>query len=240
MESNRKRKNHFLSSAIWKQGNRPVNEDTYCIWHMKMGRRQYLLAIVCDGIGGLAEGEKASSYLMLTLREKVKQLLLQNPRKMNSIRLRTELSRELFRIHESLKKYGQEQRVGIGTTFSMLLICNQHYLICNVGDSRIYTGRHRLRQRTRDDRNRENALIKSIGHGSFPYPVISSHRIYPSQTFLLCTDGFYHKNISTLQHSLTNHLTTDLDLHTFLTHLYQNAVLHGETDNATAVLIRKI
>ena len=54
----------FFCNFIWEKGFREKNEDSLCVRQITQNGRIYLLAAVCDGIGGLSQGENASSYVV--------------------------------------------------------------------------------------------------------------------------------------------------------------------------------
>lgn len=228
----------YLSAAVWKRGSREINEDAFCIWHMMKNQKQYLLAIVCDGIGGLMEGEQASSYLVFSLRKKIRQMLLEQPHAISKKQMKRELLRELYQIHETLKDYGRRQRIGIGTTLSFLLIYDKYVFLCNVGDSRIYTGNRYLKQYGKDDRNRQRALTKAIGRGTYAVSSIKCRHVRKNQSFLLCSDGFYHTNLTFIQQKIPR-FTSESDIQLKLNKCYAKAVTQKETDNITAIFIQQ-
>ena len=45
-------------------GKRDVNQDSVLVKHATYGKKEILLAIVCDGVGGLYRGELASGMVI--------------------------------------------------------------------------------------------------------------------------------------------------------------------------------
>ena len=54
----------FLTGAYWDCGQQLCNQDSITIQQVMTSRGRVLMAIVCDGIGGLWKGEVASGYVI--------------------------------------------------------------------------------------------------------------------------------------------------------------------------------
>ena len=48
---------------------RPSNQDAYLLRQQEKDGKLYLLAVVCDGMGGLKKGEIASRYIVEVLKQ---------------------------------------------------------------------------------------------------------------------------------------------------------------------------
>lgn len=48
---------------------RPSNQDAYLLRQKEKDGKLYLLAVVCDGMGGLKKGEIASRYIVEVLKQ---------------------------------------------------------------------------------------------------------------------------------------------------------------------------
>ena len=46
-----------------------INQDSLCIKSAAMNGNEYILVAVCDGLGGLSDGETASAFVICTLSE---------------------------------------------------------------------------------------------------------------------------------------------------------------------------
>ena len=53
----------FLYSYHTDIGRKKTNQDSCAVVHRKLDGKTYLLAIVCDGVGGLSQGEYASNFV---------------------------------------------------------------------------------------------------------------------------------------------------------------------------------
>ena len=64
MEIERKK---YFSACLWERGKRKINQDSLAFWWVNKGKKNHFFGIVCDGIGGLMEGENASTYVVCQL-----------------------------------------------------------------------------------------------------------------------------------------------------------------------------
>lgn len=126
-------------------GKRRTNqEDSYLILEHPKDENIKLLA-VADGVGGEANGEQASNYLLKRLIPFFEML----PKKyFEDVEYLKELfNQELYKINEEMVK----QRTG-STTLSLALVLKDKTLIFNAGDSGIYSySKLGLKKLTRDD-----------------------------------------------------------------------------------------
>jgi len=119
---------HFTAAAVSDRGRkRPSNEDAYA-YSVENG-----IYLVCDGMGGAAAGEIASS---LAVDEVMRSLAMRDP----IAPLREEAEKAIFLANQAI--YSRAQRnpnlKGMGTTLVSLLTEDRRVLIFNIGDSRAY------------------------------------------------------------------------------------------------------
>ena len=171
-----------------------------------------LLAVVCDGMGGLAGGEQASA-------EAVNRLLA-------DYRERDVADAGQFLLEEAIKldilvnemENEEKQRLGAGTTLVAVLVQRGKLYYVSVGDSRIYLMRGKEMVMLTEDHNyglllrralengtmdeeefrRESrqaeALISYIGMGGLravSYNGTEPVRLKQGDKILLCSDGLY-------------------------------------------------
>lgn len=112
---------------------RQINEDDFCLLQ---NQQDDLLAVVCDGIGGAAAGEVASSLAIHTLRESFLQVdTFTSDAQVNEwIQSSLELAND--RIYK--KSMSNQKERGMGTTCVGCLITHGKTYVFNVGDSRLY------------------------------------------------------------------------------------------------------
>lgn len=141
---------------------REHNEDAFLV------DSDFDLFAVCDGMGGHAAGEVASSIAVQTLREAIEQ----NADVLLGFRTgETELERyEVLqmmehaiqtacdRIYETAQQDAQKR--GMGTTCSMLMIIGSRGFIGHVGDSRVYLIRDGMIHQLTEDHSLVNELVR--------------------------------------------------------------------------------
>lgn len=218
------------------------------------------LYVLCDGMGGHASGEVASSLAVKTLQT----YFADNP--INNLPDDVALSEAVAAANQAIYEINQQDdRSGhsrMGTTLVLLLIQNDRVAVAHVGDSRLYsyTRRHGLKQVTVDhevgqreiQRGVEPAiayarpdayqLTQALGPRSCSdlRPGISFLNVAEDTLFILCSDGLSDNDLLE-QHCATHIeplLKSQSDLEEGVKRLIQLANEHNGHDNITAVLVR--
>lgn len=236
-----------------------VNQDALCIKSTVNSCGSVMMAVVCDGMGGLQEGEYASSFTVNRFSDWFdceENRLLQMP-----------LCREVINrawkslvkgINEELLAYANPKGIQLGTTLSAILLTIDSYYIIQVGDSRIYRIYRQLEQLTEDQSlvarevamgkltkeeartdKRRNILLQCIGARESVTPTVCSGINYPDSLYLLCSDGFVHElgegeYVSMLH---PESITDSRDLTERLESLVETAKQRKEKDNITVCSI---
>lgn len=183
-----------ISGVYWDKGKRDANQDSLILEQVLTKKGRVVLAAVCDGIGGLKEGEVASGFIAERLREVFYDELIglvvkgKSRKKIEKCFLRC-----CFEINDALQCYGEGKRVLLGATMSVLLLWKGHYMTVHLGDSRIFclAGKKSVRQITKDHRRSNNTLTKCMGSFAYQKPDVVCKRRRGKKAFLLCSDGFY-------------------------------------------------
>lgn len=168
--------------------------------------------VVCDGVGGEAKGEVASSIVVQTIGSYMESLNMSEPLGNDDI------AKALYEAYEALTNAQTDDNRGMATTLTLLCLHAGGVTAAHVGDSRIYHIRPRVGILYRsNDHSLVNALVHSgnltpeaaIDHPKSNYitrclttdvgsdrqaaaDVITITDISPSDYFLLCTDGVTH------------------------------------------------
>lgn len=220
---------------------RDRNEDVAVIVNFRHARtpdRDYILSMVCDGMGGMADGRQAALIAASTF---VSRMLRADRFSSPSERLRSALTAAQRDVLEELRGKG-------GTTLSALYLdrAAQGWLV-HVGDSRVYaiTTDGALRQISRDDTigaalNRDNEkrsdfnrLIQFIGvDGDLDPQVLPISRV-DYNGFLLTSDGA-HSVPSEILSTVVHHAKSPPEL---VRKLLSLADALGGLDNATVVYV---
>jgi protein phosphatase len=230
---------------------RRENQDTY--QYESFGAPDTVVAVVCDGMGGVYGGRLASLTAAATF--------------MNQLHLRahTDMSDEQVRdmqlqcvqeanraIYE--KSLESAEYRGMGTTLVSAIASPDKAVVCNVGDSRAYlingegirrvTRDHsvveslvesgnitREEARTHPSRNLVTRALGPDSHiecDSFTIPFEKGDRL------LLCSDGLY---VTAEDHEIMDIVRSETDGDAALMQLLKLAIGRGAPDNVTVVLI---
>ena len=237
----------YTAAAVTDRGRkRPSNEDAFG-YSIEAG-----VYIVCDGMGGAAAGEIASSIAVDEVLRRLKS------RDQESGTPLPDVARDaVCAANEVIYSRAQrnERLNGMGTTLVTLATHEQLAWVLNVGDSRCYRVRAgRLEQLTRDHSLVEeqvrlgrmtprealhsplkNVITRALGTQPQVTPDVFEVEVEAGDLFLLCTDGLTREvadgNIQGLLHS-------DLPLEVLSTNLVDAAKKAGGHDNITCLLVR--
>lgn len=190
-----------------------VNQDSLhaCVAETAVG--EIVMAIVCDGVGGLSCGEVASSKTVYAFKKwfqtrvplLVKQGITLQGIEQEWIELIAGINQELLSISET-------QSVQMGTTLTAAFFVQGEYLVVQIGDSRIYeVGNGQLIQLTTDQTfverevqlghmtreqamtdQRRHVLLQCIGLTQVIEPQFFRGKQVQNANYLFCTDGFYN------------------------------------------------
>ncbi len=228
----------YSCGYLWEQGERQKNQDSLALWQMSRGKENRIMGIICDGIGGLQEGENASGYVV---RQMASWFFSRGYRIRRKKQLETEVRQLVFQLHEELKSYGEEKGIRLGTTMTLFLADNRGFFWCHLGDSRLYLLRHkRLYQLTGDNREADGALNRAVGTGEWKTPMGGWKRFFRRDKLLLCTDGFYRglseDDICTC---LEKEILQESQVNRMLKQIGQRKLAMGERDNISALYCGK-
>lgn len=203
---------HFSAIANTDIGiTKETNQDSLCLLHARSNVGEIIMAIICDGMGGLSKGELASATVIRAFDEWFHSEL---PKELVSLDMEVIASKWdliLKSLNGKIMEYGREQNVSLGTTFTGVLMVEDKYLIVHVGDSRAYFIGSDLKQITQDHTfvareieagrmtpeqaavdERRNVLLQCIGASKTITSQQLVGKVMPG-TYLLCSDGFRHK-----------------------------------------------
>lgn len=236
-----------------------INQDAAMVLQAKTETEQVLFAVVCDGMGGLQKGELASATVIEGMKEWFENVfpsILNEKYTFETIK--NSWLEVLSELNTRIRKYGQRLQIDLGTTITALLLIEDAYYICNVGDSRIYTIKQDVRQLTRDQSyvqreidmgrmteeealqsNKRSILLQCIGVEERVLPDFYSGEYKKDTNFLLCSDGFIHViTKEELFHSFNPAYNSDKeDMEQKNKYLIDVVKNRGETDNITSILI---
>jgi PPM family protein phosphatase len=236
-----------MAAAVTDRGRkRSSNEDAFGV---NQERGVYL---VCDGMGGAAAGEIASS---LAVDEAMRVLTgAAGGDGLPAARLAEEAIRTANEAIYDRAERNPRLR-GMGTTLVGLLTRERRVWVLNVGDSRCYRVRNqRLEQITHDhswvdeqvrmgrlteiEARRSpfrNVITRALGTQKTVMPDIFELEADPGDLFMLCSDGLTRELDDDLIESMLN---VDLPVESLCARLVDAAKKAGGQDNLTCVLVR--
>ncbi len=250
---------HFVAIADTDIGiSKNTNQDSILIKYAKFDEGEVLMAVVCDGMGGLAKGELASATVIRAFNNWFDEDLpyqLVNA-DMNVIGGKWDLM--LKTLNSKIGEYGKSRNESLGTTFSGILFINDRYLIVHVGDTRVYYLGSSMSQLTTDhtfvareiDRGtmtleqsktdkRRNLLLQCVGASPVVDPQVLVGKTN-SGAYMICSDGFRHEiTEQEMFESLKPvNLINKEAMHSNVRYLINQVKKRNERDNISVVLIK--
>jgi protein phosphatase len=238
-----------MAAALTDRGRkRPSNEDAFG-YSVEDG-----VYVVCDGMGGAAAGEIASS---LAVDEVLR--LLSGRAGGENVLLPKLAEQAIVTANEAIFSRSQRnaQLSGMGTTLVALVVEERRVWVLNVGDSRCYRmHNHGLQQITLDHSLVEeqvrmgrmtrsealrsplrNVITRALGTQCRVTPDTFELEAEPGDLFLLCSDGLTRELSDLMIESL---LANELPLEELCLRLVNAAKKAGGHDNITCLLVRAV
>ncbi len=228
---------------------RENNQDAYTACELTGNA---VLAVVCDGMGGAAEGALASREAVKTIRDYISERYYAE---MSDISIKSLLVAALENANKHIYDLSKtnEDYEGMGTTAVVALAADSFVYIVHAGDSRVYKiSNEELIQLTRDhsvvQRMIENGEITEEEAAEHPSKHIITRALgvdseikvdfcqesfYDGELLILCTDGL--TNFSEPEDILR--LTSDGCYYNFADRLVNLANQNGGGDNITVVAV---
>lgn len=233
----------YLTGVYWCRGcEAESNQDALLLQQVLTYRGRVLLAAVCDGMGGVSQGEMAGAYVVERLQEWFyKEFLWMLGRKKRIWIIRRSLDRLVWHMQEQMRQYGRQEEISLGTTMTVLVIWEKAWLLWHLGDSRAYRLRGgRMEQLTTDHVHGSGMLTKCVGSfGSFA-PEHGMGVPGTGDGFLLCSDGFRrHITEDELRDVLLPaELKGEEQIERRLREIGEACMKRGERDNLSAIYVK--
>lgn len=190
-----------------------TNQDSLTVKKINTLQGKMVFALLCDGMGGLAKGEVASSEIVEVFNDWVENNL---PHICES-----QITEQIIKMHwegivknqnERIRNYGTKCGINLGTTVVALLITEQKYFLMNIGDSRAYEISDNIVQLTKDQTliqqeidlgnltheqakqdPRRSVLLQCVGASEEVTPDFICGDTIEGVVYMLCSDGFRHE-----------------------------------------------
>lgn len=238
---------------------RKNNQDGLCIMQAEAGGKNICMAIVCDGMGGLSKGELASTVTINEFKDWFEEDF---PSIFSRAPLEEIINIWKLKIHDlsdQLKRYGSNNNLLLGTTFSGVLLIDDRFVWVHVGDSRIYhIGKNQMKQLTPDHtviaREIKNGnltpeeaktsklkgkLTQCIGASQVVEPASGTGILKKGETLLLCSDGFYHKfSENEIAMVYRSNFKNEKEIDKYCLTQVKEAMNRNEKDNISVVVVR--
>jgi len=236
---------HYSAAAVTDRGRkRTANEDAFGF------SVEHGVYVVCDGMGGAAAGEIASSLAV----DEMMRLLASGEEVAPTLAAAEEA---VLSANQAI--YSRSQRNprlnGMGTTMVVLVADESQIRVLNVGDSRAYRLRNRcLEQLTLDHSLVEeqvragrmtasqaarsplkNVITRALGTQSRVTSDVFEMEAEPGDLYLLCSDGLTRELDGPRMEAI---LSDDLSLEELCDSLVKAANKAGGHDNITCILVR--
>ena len=188
-----------------------TNQDSLVYKHASVEGEEILMAIICDGMGGLSHGELASATVIRAFSKWFDEELPLELEHMDLQVIGAKWAMMLKELNQKLLEYSKHLRNGLGTTCSGIFFMGGKYVIVHVGDTRIYQIGSSLHQLTTDQTfvarevsrgtmtweqaktdKRRNMLLQCVGASTAVEPEVIVGSIERGM-YMLCSDGFRHE-----------------------------------------------
>ncbi|WP_034448911.1 PP2C family protein-serine/threonine phosphatase [Butyrivibrio sp. AE2032] len=252
---------NFLISAVTDIGlTKSTNQDCYFVSRFKTKQGNVVLAVLCDGMGGLSKGEIASSSVINAFKKwsetRLPQLLETG---FNEVTLQAEWNEIAVSFNRKIMDYARSFGTNMGTTLVAMLLTETYFFIINVGDSRVYEISNQLRVLTTDqtvvarevelgnltpeeaERDpRRSVLLQCIGASDEVIPDFFMGNVMQDAVYMLCSDGFRHEITPDEIYSYMNAsvMTSVPQMQANMQALVETNKQRQERDNITVIGIR--
>lgn len=235
-----------------------TNQDSVLLKHASTDIGEVLMAIICDGMGGLSKGELASATV---IREFSRWFDEDLPFELDSLDLQViggKWSLMLKDLNLKILEYGNSFGGSLGTTFSGILFVGDQYVIAHVGDTRIYHIGSALNQLTTDQTfvareisrgtmtpeqaktdKRRNLLLQCVGASKTVEPQVICGTAEKG-AYMICSDGFRHEITDAEMYESLNPINfmNKNAMHSNAKYLIEQVKSRRERDNISVVLIK--
>lgn len=209
------------------------------------------LVAICDGMGGHAGGDTASTIAIRSLAH-----IEREDREQGVAAIASMMETSVMAAHDAIVGKARHERKlsGMGTTVTAVALVDDYWVLSHIGDSRAYLLRDgalcqvsqdhsyvqhlintgRITEQEAKNHPQRNVVMRVLGDFDIdPHPDIAVLKAHPADRWLLCSDGL----CGVLENStIADALLSMSNLTECAQHLVSMALRAGSTDNVTAVI----
>lgn len=209
------------------------------------------LVAICDGMGGHAGGDTASTIAIRSLAH-----IEREDREQDVAAIASMMETSVMAAHDAIVGKARHERKlsGMGTTVTAVALVDDYWVLSHIGDSRAYLLRDgalcqvsqdhsyvqhlintgRITEQEAKNHPQRNVVMRVLGDFDIdPHPDIAVLKAHPADRWLLCSDGL----CGVLENStIGDALLSMSNLTECAQHLVSMALRAGSTDNVTAVI----
>lgn len=236
------------------------NQDSLMVKKAIVKGEPVVFAVLCDGMGGLEQGEVASATVIRKFEDWFVEefpVLLEEGFSENQLNWQWESL--ITELNQKIQNYGNQNQIRLGTTITAVLFYGSRYFIAHVGDSRAYEIADELAVLTQDQTvvameikkgllteeqaktdPRRSILLQCVGASDVVVPDFYIGEIKENAVYMLCSDGFRHEitpdEIYRFFSPYNIHSKEEMEY--YAEYLIELNKERKERDNITVVLIR--
>ena len=200
---------NFIVSATTDIGlTKSTNQDSFNVRVFNTQQGKVVLAVLCDGMGGLSKGEVASASLVNAFCKWAdNKLPALCEKEIDDSDIHNDWVGIATEYNEKIKAYAASCGTNMGTTLTALLLTPNRYYIINVGDTRAYEIADSVTVLTKDQTvvarevelgnltpeeaetdARRSVLLQCIGASDVVYPDMFFGQTKKDAVYMLCSD----------------------------------------------------
>lgn len=199
-----------------------VNQDALLLKVAVLNKERIAFAVLCDGMGGLDDGEIASAQGIRTMErwfyDELPAIMEANSKKTGcgipiADAVKESWRKRIMQLNIQLTGYGRLHDRKLGTTILAVLLVEQTYLVMHIGDCRLYDTHNGqteqltvdqtyvqklvesrfLTQKEAEEHSQAHVLLQCVGASQTVIPKFYEGRLEDKMSFFLCSDGFWKK-----------------------------------------------
>ena len=232
---------------------RKVNQDALLVKCGVCEGESVVLAVVCDGMGGLRKGEVASAVVVRAFAQWFE-------RELPVVLMCGGMGEKVFdswekmiqEVHRRIWIYGEKGGFEMGTTLTAMLFWRAEYYVAQVGDSRAYQVSDKVLQLTEDQTwverqvllgrmsrdkamgdGRRNILLQCVGASREVKAVYKKGKVQKNVIYLICSDGFWRG----MEEREFLRGKREVFLRRWIQKMLWQSQKRGERDDASAIVI---